>query len=88
MSFSVPSQAPIELKQLCQILSSLPFDDGQAQKMQEQIDRLFELFEVQRNSLEFLTKNAEELSHHIKYVLFDLAATQKERDALIEKINP
>ena len=56
--------------------------------MQEQIDRLFELFEVQRNSLEFLTKNAEELSHHIKYVLFDLAATQKERDALIEKINP
>ncbi|MGN1063805.1 MAG: hypothetical protein ACI4QC_00190 [Thermoguttaceae bacterium] len=88
MSFSVPSQAPIELKQLCQFLNSLPFDDGQAQKIQEHIDRLSERFEVQRNSLEFLTKNAEELSHHIKYVLFDLSATQMERDALIEKINP
>ena len=71
-----------ELNELVQMLDDVPFSSEQETKILECIQQLDSCLSSNFRSLRYLTNSLNEMKRLVKFLLFDLQATRRERDAL------
>lgn len=71
-----------ELNELVQMLDDVPFSSEQETKILECIQQLDSRLSSNFRSLRYLTNSLNEMKRLVKFLLFDLQATRRERDAL------
>ncbi len=76
---------PSDLKQLLAVVESLP--GGQSAELRPYLDRVVESTSRRRRILTLVQDALGQLRLDMKYLMFDLEATRRERDELQEKLN-
>jgi hypothetical protein len=78
-----PSQLPREILELVEAIQTLPLEHRQA--MEPALERLVRASWRRRGILTTIQESLSQLRLDMKYLMFDLEATRRERDALRER---
>src|SRR6056297_3021027 len=73
-------EIPVELKEMMQAVEALP--EAYRQSLQPAVDRVVECSTRRRRILNLVQEALSQLRLDMKYLIFDLEATRRERDAL------
>jgi superfamily II helicase len=78
-------ETPVELQELIQAIDSLP--PRQREEMQPALNRVVECSMRRRRILNLVQEALSQLRLDMKYLVFDLEATRRERDQLRQQID-
>ena len=87
MPLSTPRCSSSELEELARFADTLSLTEDQESRFQELVERLETRIEVQRRSIQYLTRAFREIKRIVKLLNYDLASTKLERDQLSQTRN-